>query len=161
MSSENTPKIVSIFLMILAGLFVFFPYAKMFNDPKNQKSGETIDQNAAEQDTHVDKKKCVNGKRFFSLMSCFAAGMLIALALCHILPEANYMYGQAEKHGGHAVAGAEEAAHAEHDEHDDHDEHEGETHSKEEEEGHGTPVPNIIFVVGFMFVLLLDQVIFK
>eukprot|EP00356_Strombidium_inclinatum_P011728 CAMPEP_0170490094 /NCGR_PEP_ID=MMETSP0208-20121228/8362_1 /TAXON_ID=197538 /ORGANISM="Strombidium inclinatum, Strain S3" /LENGTH=102 /DNA_ID=CAMNT_0010765329 /DNA_START=102 /DNA_END=410 /DNA_ORIENTATION=- len=88
-------------------------------------------------------------------MSCFAAGMLLALAICHILPEANESYEEIV---------AEEELHEEHrrrilseDDHDDHDDHEEEEHGH----GHAFPLPFVLFMAGFLLLLLLDQVLFK
>ena len=72
-------KIVIIVLLLLAGLFVFFPYSQV--QPKNENTGIKQDK----------KKDCCKG-RFFSISNCFAAGMLISMALCHILPESEGMY---------------------------------------------------------------------
>ena len=70
-------KILIIVLLLLAGLFVFFPYSQV----KPKKEGDKADK----------KKECCKG-RFFSISNCFAAGMLLSMALCHILPEAESMY---------------------------------------------------------------------
>ena len=67
-------KVLIIVLLLLAGLFVFFPYTQV----RPKKEGEK-------------KKQCCKG-RFFSISNCFAAGMLFSMALCHILPEAEAMY---------------------------------------------------------------------
>lgn len=76
-----------------------------------------------------------------SLITCFAAGMLLSMSLCHILPEAIKMY-EASKKGGHE----------EENEDGDDDEHENEG---------DFPLPNIIFLIGFMSLLLIDQVCCK
>ena len=70
-------KILIIVLLLLAGLFVFFPYSQV----KPKKEGDSAEK----------KKECCKG-RFFSISNCFAAGMLLSMALCHILPEAEGMY---------------------------------------------------------------------
>ena len=91
------------------------------------------------------KNGCCKGK-FFSMLTCFAAGMLLTISLAHILPEATAMYGEYLEHleeegeTGHRLL--EEKKHDEH------------------EEGK-FPLPSIIFFLGFMFMLLLDQIIFK
>ena len=122
---EESPiviQILVIFFLLLASLFVFLPYSNFMKSQK--KKG---------------KKGCCKGM-CISLSSCFAAGMLLSIAILHILPEADANYGA----GGH-------------------EEEEG--HEGEEEEGHGEghsfPVPFLLFLVGFMVMLLLDQVIFK
>ena len=77
-------KIVIIILLLLAGLFVFFPYTQV----RPKKDAEK-------------KKQCCKG-RFFSISNCFAAGMLFSMALCHILPEAEGMYLALQKHKAEA-----------------------------------------------------------
>jgi hypothetical protein len=56
---------------------VFFPFSQV----KPKKEGDSAEK----------KKECCKG-RFFSISNCFAAGMLLSMALCHILPEAEGMY---------------------------------------------------------------------
>lgn len=78
-----------------------------------------------------------------SLITCFAAGMLLSMSLCHILPEAIKMY-EASKKGGHE------------------DENEGKDGDDDDHENEGDfPLPNIIFLIGFMSLLLIDQVCCK
>lgn len=123
-----TVKIIVCILILLSGCFVFFPYLKAVKD---RKAG------------------CCKGK-FFSLLTCFAAGMLLTISLVHIMPEALAMYTEyLEEHE------KEEAGEA----HDDHRLLEEE--EKEEEHGAAFPLPYVIFLAGFMLMLVLDQVIFK
>ena len=113
---------------------------------------------------------------FFSLITCFAAGMLISISLCHILPEANDMYAthlkaveaahEAEEKAELAAAG--EVKKPEGDVKEEEGEEEGEHHDEEEvhgeheEEGeHGFPLPNVLFFGGFMFMLLIDRIVFR
>ena len=70
-------KVLIIVLLLIAGLFVFFPFSQV----KPKKEGDSAEK----------KKECCKG-RFFSISNCFAAGMLLSMALCHILPEAEGMY---------------------------------------------------------------------
>lgn len=69
----------------------------------------------------------------------------MSIAILHILPEATALYGK-EEHGE--------------EEHEEHHEEEGE---EEEHVGgeHTFPVPYLMFFIGFMVMLLMDQVIFK
>ena len=175
-------KVLIIVLLLLAGLFVFFPYSQV----KPKKEGDKAEK----------KKECCKG-RFFSISNCFAAGMLLSMALCHILPEAEGMYqalqlskekaaeaseilkveshddheehegeeheegevheeGEEHEEEGHEEEGHEEEGHKE-EEHDDHEGHEG----HEEESTHGFPLVYVLFFGGFMLMLVLDQVIFK
>lgn len=100
--------------------------------------------------------------------------MLISISLCHILPEANEMYGKHLKALHEAEEKAELAAGGEKKKHDDEDEkeeegeEEGEHHDEEEEHGeheeeggHGFPLPNVLFFGGFMFMLVIDRVVFR
>ena len=119
-----TVKIFVCVLVLFSGCFVFFPYLKAVKD---RKTG------------------CCKG-RFFSLLTCFAAGMLLTISIVHIMPEAVAMYGEyLEEHE------KEEAAHRllEEDGHDDHDE-------KKDEHAAGFPLPYVIFMCGFMMMLVLD-----
>ena len=104
----RTLKIVVLFAILFSGCFVFFPYLKVVKDKKNG---------------------CCKGQ-FFSMLTCFAAGMLLAISLAHILPEANALYAD------YLIAHeAEEAAH------DDHRRLAEEDHDEHEEEGHGAKFP--------------------
>jgi hypothetical protein len=77
---------------------------------------------------------------FFSLMACFAAGMIMTISLLHILPEAHEKYNGilAEK-----LKEREEAEVASHEEsvaaHWGHDDHSGEAGS------HQFPLPYLLF----------------
>lgn len=62
------------------------------------------------------------------------------MSLIHILPETGEKYNDFMKD--------EEETHAE--SADEHDEHE-----------HSIPVPYVLFICGFLFMLLMDQVVFK
>ena len=74
-----------------------------------------------------------------SLSNCFASGLLLGMSLIHILPETSDKYNDFMKD--------EEETHVESaDEHD----HE-----------HSIPVPFILFLCGFLFMMLMDQVVFK
>lgn len=78
-----------------------------------------------------------------SLSNCFASGLLLGMSLIHILPETSDKYNDFMKE--------EEGTHAESaDEHDHKHDHE-----------HSIPVPFILFLCGFLFMLLMDQVVFK
>jgi len=57
-------------------------------------------------------------------MSCFAAGMLLTLSICHILPEANEKYEEMQL--------------------------------GKEHKGHPFPLPFVLFLCGFLFLLFLD-----
>lgn len=113
------------FVILLAGCFVFFPFARFVRKQK-------------------DTQGCGKGA-FFALMTSFAAGMLLSISLVHIMPEASAIYREYKELG-----------HADHDDHDDHRRLEEDEHEEE-----GFPLPNVIFFLGFMIMLLLDQVIFK
>lgn len=63
-------KIIILILILISGCFVFFPFMKVVKDRKNG---------------------CCKGK-FFSLLTCFAAGMLLSISIVHIMPEANALY---------------------------------------------------------------------
>ena len=65
-------------LVILAGCNVFFPYLPCLKDA-DDGSGKK------------KKKACCKGK-FFAFTNCFAAGMLLTMAVVHILPESVEMY---------------------------------------------------------------------
>ena len=52
----------------------------------------------------------------------------------------------------------EEEGEEEHDEEEEHEEHD--EHGEEEAE-HGFPLPNVLFFGGFMFMLLIDRVLFR
>ena len=106
----------------------------------------------------------------FSLITCFATGMLISVSLCHILPEANEMYADHLKAAHKAEEKAELAAGGEknkldQDEEEEEGEHKNEEHGEHEghgeEGGHGFPLPNVLFFAGFMSMLLIDRVLFK
>ena len=113
----------------------------------------------------------------------------MSMALCHILPEADAMYGKylVEKEAAEKAATPELGhdhdgdGHDDHDE-DDHDEEEGEDHDEEEGEDHaeekkeqaedehedhddhgeehGFPFSYTLFLVGFLLMLGLDKVVF-
>ena len=70
--------------------------------------------------------------------------MLLAIAIIHILPETNEVYEGLKAH----EMEAEEKGHVE-------------GLEEEHEEGHPFPLPFVLFVVGFMFLLSMDQILFK
>lgn len=115
-------------------------------------------------------------------MSCFAAGMLIALSIGHIMPESNEIYAKYQEEHAHeneVVGTTGEEEHHEGEEDHEGEEHEGEEHEDEEHEGeehegeehdhdehadeeeHTFPLPNFLFIGGFLMILLFDQVLFK
>jgi len=97
-----TPRIIICILLGIVGLFCLLPFHSKCK--------------------HTPGKKPSKGKAlFYSVMACFAAGMLISIALVHIMPEATALYNAYGKEGS-------EDAHAGHDDHgceDDgaHDDH--------------------------------------
>jgi hypothetical protein len=137
-----TIKIVVLVFMFVAGAFVFFPYASFV------KEDETLPEEQRK------KKSCCKGK-FFSMMNCFAAGMLLSMAICHILPEADAMFGKAlaasaaleaetaevtpeaeEEDHDHDGDGEEDHAEEDHsDEEEDHDDEEEDHDDEDHEEG--------------------------
>jgi hypothetical protein len=144
-----TIKFIVLVFMFVAGAFVFFPYASFV------KEDETLP------DEQRKKKSCCKGI-FFSMMNCFAAGMLLSMAICHILPEADAMFGKAlaasaaleaettevtpeyeEEDHDHDGDGEEDHAEEDHsDEEGDHsdgeeDDHDVEDHEEEEHDDHG------------------------
>ena len=150
-------RIIMIIFILLAGLVILVPYSKFV-----RKSNE----NMTEQ---TDTKVCSG--RLHQYSNCFASGMLLSLSLVHILPEALEAYtsylkehAKEEDHDGHdhrrrilsfftrvlsetdkAATKTTEAKKEGHDEH---------------EEG-GFPLVFFLFVVGFLLMLFLDQVLFK
>ena len=141
-STVRTVKIIVMIVLLLAGCFVFFPFSRVVN---NKKTG------------------CCKGA-FFGMLTSFAAGMLLSLSFMHILPEAAGIYKKiiaaehkaeeaAEAAAKAAKAAAVAAAKA------------GKRYLEEEEHGEeggeGFPLPNVIFFIGFMLMLFLDQVAFK
>jgi hypothetical protein len=117
--------------------------------------------------------------------------MLLSMALCHILPEADAMYSKylvaqeaiehaneaaelehdhdgdgVEDYGDEEHEGEEEEHHEgeEEEDHDDHDEEEeghDDHEGHEEEGGHGFPFAYTMFFCGFMLMLILDKVLFN
>ena len=120
----------------------------------------------------------------FPFCNCFAAGMLMAMAFCHILPESEMMFAEIaaskaetpivqslEEH--HDEEGESEEGHdddnhdaMENSEGDDqgheqngHDDHKGhDDHAGEG--GKGFPIAFVLFTAGFMLMLVLDKVLF-
>ena len=119
----DVPRAIVIVLLLLASLFVFLPYKGKQN--------------------YKDLSACQ--KQFYSQASCFAAGMLLAIATVHILPEANAMWNS-EKHDDHETLN--EPEHSEHAE-------------EAEKDGHAFPLPFVLMLVGFCIMLFMDQVLFK
>ena len=86
-STVRTVKIIVMFVLLIAGCFVFFPFSRFVN---SKKAG------------------CCKGS-FFGMLTSFAAGMLLSLSFVHILPEAAGIYKEIlEKE--HAAEEAAEAA---------------------------------------------------
>ena len=144
-------KILIFFLLLIAGLFVFVPFTKCVKSNDSTKK----------------RSRCL------SISNSFAAGMILSLAICHILPEADMLYKESlaghdhgheehDEHDDHSLlrvlegheVGVEEGEHEDHDDHDeDHDEH---------EDDHGEfPLPYVMFTVGFCIIFFFDQVLFK
>lgn len=103
--------------------------------------------------------------------------MLMAMALCHILPEADMMFSEyqaAKEVSEKPVIQSLGETHDEEEGHDDddHGEEEGEGHTEEkhddhddhaghkDEGGHGFPWAFVLFLVGFVLMLCLDKVLF-
>lgn len=96
--------------------------------------------------------------------------MLLTLAFCHILPEADVMFAEFRETKELAEVVAPQEDH--HDEEEDHlddeaekesghdDEHDEHGHSEEHGKEHGFPLAHCLFLVGFVFMLLLDRVLF-
>ena len=111
------------------------------------------------------------------------------MAICHILPEADAMYGQYLARVEAEELAAQQKAEIEHGEdhhddddhegedddhegegehhdgeeegHDDHDDHAGhDEHADHADEGHGFPLAYTFFVVGFLIMLTMDKVLF-
>ena len=96
--------------------------------------------------------------------------MLMTLAFCHILPEADVMFAEFREAKELAeVAVPQEHHHEEEEDHHDgevekesghDDEHDEHGHGDEHGEEHGFPLAHCLFLVGFVFMLLLDRVLF-
>lgn len=96
------------------------------------------------------------------------------MAICHILPEADEMFGSylAEKEAEEAKAEVQPEVEAEHGHEGHHEEkgdhaegeedgHDGhDDHGHGEESAHGFPLAHTVFFLGFMAMLLLDKVLF-
>jgi hypothetical protein len=101
--------------------------------------------------------------------------MLLSLAFCHILPEANEMYAtfqaglqieealslevDSDQHQNESssddVDNEEDSDHdmeTEESSHDEHDEHAGHNDA----DSHGFPLPSVLFFCGFMLMIFLD-----
>jgi hypothetical protein len=103
--------------------------------------------------------------------------MLMAMAFCHILPEADMMFSEyqaAKEVSEKPVIQNLGETHNEEEGHDDddhdaeegeglteekHDDHKGHDDHKEEG-GHGFPWAHVLFLVGFVLMLCLDKVLF-
>ena len=81
-------KILIMFIVLLAGCCVFIPYLPYFKDKEklDLKSVTPIESKAKR-----GKMKCCRW-RFSSFVNAFAAGLLISMAIIHILPESVEMY---------------------------------------------------------------------
>ena len=82
-------RLVVIALMIIASLALFIPYLSCLSNQTNKTQRNRIGTNDALANS---KNKCKS--KFLSLSVCFAAGMLISMSLCHILPESVEMYSE-------------------------------------------------------------------
>lgn len=91
-----------------------------------------------------------NSKVILSYLNTFSAGIFIAMALLHMLPEANNIYLEWIKGLHDAEEAAEEHEEGEEEDHDEHGEGEGEE---------AFPLPFTMVIFGFILVLLLDRVI--
>lgn len=143
--SVLTAKIIVIVLVIFAGMVSFVPYCKCLHS--SQKNPD---------------KGAVCSGRFLQYSTAFAAGMLLTMSMCHIYPETDTSYRTYLKK---AASGASDAGHNHGttskggvwdfrrmlaaDAHDD--------HAAEE----GYPLVGALYVAGFSFMLMFDQVIFK
>ena len=111
--------------------------------------------------------------------------MLFSMALCHILPEADEMYGtylkereaaekaelgdlelhegeHGEEEGVHHEEGEDGEEGEHHDEEGEHGEEEGEHDDHHDEHAeHGFPFAYTLFIVGFLLMLTLDKVLFS
>lgn len=76
---EIFSKVSTIIFVMISALFVFFPYTPCIAQKKSHSFDSDFD---------TPRRRCCSTNKFFALMSCFAAGMLLSLSLCHILPEA-------------------------------------------------------------------------
>ena len=134
LDSITTLKVVFIFVLILISLSGLVPFLN---------------------------KKIQHYPNALSIANCFAAGVFLALAFVHILPEANEYYTAAMQAGG--------------EDEDDHDDHEGhrhlsETHGEEGSENdhddhsanaHLFPLIYVMFLAGYLSVLFLDKLLIK
>ena len=89
-------RLVVIALMIIASLALFIPYLSCLSNQTNKSQRNKIGTN---DDIANSKHKCKS--KFSSLSVCFAAGMLISMSLCHILPESVEMYSKYTESSGH------------------------------------------------------------
>ena len=167
-------RLVVIALMIIASLAIFIPYLSCLNDHTKQNQIERNTVNTIQGNSN-SKNKCKSKFlkiKFFSLSVCFAAGMLISMSLCHILPESVEMYSAYTKSSQHEEQLQHSDDHAKEEDHHDHrrfleeDDHHGEEdegHDDHDNHGdeHGFPLPYLMFTGGFSLMLLLDQVLFK
>ena len=144
-SSVLILKIVVIFAVAVISLLVFLPYMKCIKDKKVKKK---------EHDGNYNNMSfvCCGGGRIQSYSTAFASGMLMTMALCHILPETVTSYQNVMK--ARASGG------------DDHDHRRllaGEEVKEAGGEDHGGKFPTayILVLVGFWIMQFLDQVAFK
>lgn len=164
-----TARIIMIVINLLAGAVIFIPYTRLIKKSKNDENGVVDQANSIfNQNTAETGKTPICSGRILSFSNCFAAGMLFSLSVVHILPEALEAYGiyQAKKEGGgggHDAHGHRrlsydvEKRYLAEDAHDDHGGEDG--HDSHDEVNF--PMVFFFFVLGFMIMLLLDQVLFK
>lgn len=126
-----TMKIVVIFLVAIFALVVFLPYMQCI---KNRKVKQKVDDGSYNNMKFV----CCGGGRIQSYSTAFASGMLMTMALCHILPETITSYENVMK-SSHSEEGHDHRLLA------------ADDHGVEEEGDHGGKFPTayVFFLVGF------------
>lgn len=150
-------KIVVMVIVLFLGLVIFLPYMKCINDRKEAVSvGDDGDYDNGD-------FICCGSGRIQSFCLSFAAGMLMTLAICHILPATaeSYAIVWAKREAEHAAEhAAEEAA----------EDTTGKglrilagahTDGAHAHGGGKLPAAYLLFLCGYWLMLLLDQVIFK
>ncbi len=66
-------RIIITVLLLLVGMFVYVPFMDRFKHQPGKKPSSTK-------------------KMFYSICACFAAGMLLSIAMVHIIPESDALY---------------------------------------------------------------------